>query len=480
MELEELKTLIEGDQAKAIDKIKSLAPVIPQEAYDIEPENHKVVKDLTYRPWRDVEEPTGEKDAKGDMIYRPAKKDVHRIPSNTQKTIIEWAVRMSLSGGIDRDYSLRDSVASDQTMADMIDRTWEDNKLDFICQKIERLKKTYTQCLAVWYAVDAEEGFWSDVAPKSSLKMRVSIFSPKDGSISIPIYDQYMDMIACARSYTVKIEDKDVKRMDLYMKDQIITYTEGGDIAPVVVPLKYGKANFIFHGQDRTEFADVQAKIERVEEGDSDGADENQQSSFPILAAIGEIEAAAGGGTKNTRKTFSMKDGGDLKYVEAQGGQKSAIEERKNLRQDIYDETSTPHVSIETITGTGVPTSGVAIEMAFLPATNKAKSNQQGDLGMEWQRHLNFLKSAMAVINIQVKPSVSMMVKPKFKVELPKNRTEEITNIVSLVEAGLMSKKTAIAKLGIVEDVEAEWAAIQEEVKAAAAAAPVVVPPVNA
>jgi len=89
--------------------------------------------------------------------------------------------------------------------------------------------------------------------------------------------------------------------------------------------------------------------------------------------------------------------------------------------------------------------------MMFLPATNKARSNQDGDLGMEWQRHLNLLKAAMAVINTRVKPSVSMPVKPMFKIELPRNLKEEYTNIVSLVGAGLLSKETAIRMLAFTE-----------------------------
>jgi len=476
MELTELLLLLK-EPKKLVDTIIALAPVIPQEAYDIEPENHRVVKDLQYRPWRDVEEPTGVLDDKGNMTFRTVQKDVHRVPSNTQKTIIDWATRMALSGGIDRDYRERESVASDPTMSAMLDRTWDDNKLDFICQKIDKLKRTYTQCLAVWYSVPAEEGFWDEIAPTSKFKMRISIFSPKDGSIAIPIYDQYQDQIACARSYSVKIGDKQINKLDLHLQDSIITYTEAdGGWEELGLPLPYKKANYIFHGQDRTEFADVQAKIERVEEGDSDASDENQLSSFPILAAIGDIEGTSGGGTKNTRKTFALKDGGDLKYVESQGGQKSAIEERKNLRQDIYDETSTPHVSMENIQGTG-NTPGVAIEMAFLPATNKAKSAQQGDLGMEWQRHLNFLKSAMAVINVAVAPSVSMTVKPVFKIELPRNLSEEYANIVSLVGAGLMSKETAIKKLGFTDNPEAEYERIKTE---AAEAAKPVTPPTNA
>lgn len=473
MEREELDKLL-PDPKSLVEKVKALQPEIPEYVYDIEPENHKVVKDQQYRPQRDVEEPTGVYDDKGKMTYRTVKKEVHRIPSSTQKQIINWAVTMNLSGGIEINAELRDGKASDETMLAMLKRTWEDNKIDYVAQKIDRLKKNYTQCLVVWYSEEAEEGFWGDIAPNSKFKMQCAVFSPEDGDIIIPIYDQYKKMIGCARSYVVKVGDKDVNKLDLFLPDKYLTYAEaeGGWAVEKDTPIAYGKANFIFHGQKRPEYADVISKIERVEEADSDTADENQMSAFPILAATGEIVESTGGGTKNTRKSFQMENGGDLKYVEANGSQQSAKDERANLRRDIYDETATPQISMEQIGGSSnLP--GVTIEMMFLPATNKAKSNQQGDLGMEWQRHLNLLKSCMSVINVGVKDSVSMVVRPKFKIELPRNLTEEYDRIISLVTAGLLSVDTAVRTLGFVDDVEGEIAKIEVEVKKRQAAATV-------
>lgn len=473
MELNELLTLLETP-SDLVNKVKALAPQLPDYVFDLEPEDHRVVKNLTYRPWRDVDVPTGIVDAQGNMTYRTEKRDVHRVPSSTQKQIINWSVQMALSGGIEREYSIREGVESDKVMAAMLDKTWEDNKLDYIAQKIDWKKKAYTQCLAVWYSVPAEDGFWAGIAPDSvKFKMRIVLLSPDDGDTICPIYDQYKDMLGCGRYYTVKIDDKDVNKFDLYLKDTYNTYIEqpGGWVLEKANPTLYGKANFVYHYQPRPEYADVLPKIERVEEADSDTADENQQSAFPILVSTGELRSSAGGGTKNTRKTFQMENGGDLKYVEAEGSQESATNERKNLRDDIYDETATPHISMQTISESGAPTSGVAIEMGFLPASKKAKFSQDGDLGMEWQRHLNFQKSAMAVLNIAVKPSVSMPVKPKFKIELPKNLTEEYGRIVTLVGAGLMSIETAIAKLGIVENVADEIEKIRADAAEAQAKA---------
>ncbi|RZJ90199.1 MAG: phage portal protein [Chryseobacterium sp.] len=463
MELTEIEALL-SEPKKLVEAITELAPEIPETATNFEPELHKVVTDTTYRPDRQVDVPTGQKDDKDEEVYRKETKPVHRIPSATQKLIIDWSVDLALSGGVEIDCSPRDGVATDPIMLAMVKKTLEDNKFDYLSMEIERLKQRYLTVLVVWYSVPAEEGYWDDIIQggSSKFKMRCTILSPEDGDIIIPLRDQYKDMIGAARKYKIKVDKKDFEKMDLFLNDKYMTFIQGetGWALETSTPIPYGKANFILDEQKRTEHADVDPKIERMEEIDSDTADENQISAFPILAATGEIKAATGGGA-NTRKTMQMEAGGDLKYIEAKGGQESVTNERKNIRTDIFIETATPDLKFEDISG-DLP--GVTIEMMLLPATNKARRKHKGSIGIFHQRNLNFLKSAMAVINVSVKPSISLVMKPKFKIELPRNLTEEYNRVVSLVGAGLMSVRTAVMTLGFVEDVEAEMKLIEEEV----------------
>ncbi|MCZ4244950.1 phage portal protein [Pedobacter punctiformis] len=473
MELQELTDLL-SDPKKLVDKITELAPEIPEEALNFEPELHKVVTDLTYRPDRKVDVATGDKEEDGSPKYRSETKPVHRIPSATQKLIIDWSVDLALSAGVGIDCTPREGFATDEIMLAMVKKTLEDNKFDYLAQEIERLKQRYLTVLLVWYSVPAEDGYWFDITGKTNnkFKMRCTILSPEDGDIIIPIRDQYKDMIGAARKYKVKVGEKDVEKMDLFLSDKYITFIQGetGWAIETSTPITYGKANFILDEQKRTEWADVSSKITRVEEIDSDTADENQTSAFPILVATGNIVAASGGGTSNTRKTFQMDgDKADLKYVESKGGQESASNERKNIRTDIFIETATPDLKFEDISG-DLP--GVTIEMMLLPSTNKARRKQQGSIGIFHQRNLNFLKSAMAIINTDVKPSLGLVMKPKFKIELPRNLTEEYNRVVELVSAGLMSVRTAIQTLGFVDDIDAEIAAIESEVAKRASLAP--------
>jgi len=477
MEQIELQELLKTP-TKLVDKIKTLAPTIPDDAINFEPEQHKIVLDKTYRPDRKVETPTGKDASTGEVTYTTNYIPVHRIPSATQKLIIDWSVFFALGNGVNIDATPREKVATDQVMIDMLQRTLDDNKFSFLAQEIERIKQRFLTVLLVWYSVPAEEGFWSDIASSASkFKMRCTILSPKDGDTIVPIRDQYKDMIGAARYYVVKVDDKEVNKMDLFLQDKYMTFKQdsAGWVEEKSTAIPYGKANFILDEQERTEWADVAAKIERLEEIDSDNSDENQQSAFPILVATGDILAATGGGASNTRKTFEMSgEGADLKYVESKGGQESASNERKNVRADVFIETATPDFKFEDISG-DLP--GVTVEMMLLPTTNKAKGKQQGSIGMFHQRNFNFLKAAMAVINVSVKPSVSLPIKPLFSIPLPRNLTEESNRAIALVGAGLMSTRTAVTSLGFTKDIDAEIEAIEKEVAARALLVKPVTPP---
>lgn len=116
MEYLELQGLL-SDPAKFVNKIEVLSPDIAEQAINVEPENHKVNK-IEHRKQRAVEVPIGEVDENGDQIYKIEYRDVHRIPSATEKQIVDWAVRMALGPPIEIDCNPK--TPSDKTMLAMI------------------------------------------------------------------------------------------------------------------------------------------------------------------------------------------------------------------------------------------------------------------------------------------------------------------------------------------------------------------------
>jgi len=466
MTLKEIQELSAAPK-KLYDKVKELAPEIDIDAINWEPENHGVCRPEV-RPMRKVDVPTGVDDPEtNEPGYKTEYQEVNRIPSATNKDIVSWQVRMAL--GVPVTYKANTTNKQEETILAMVQKTISDNKMAYLDQQIEEKRLIYGYVFEVWYTEPAPKGYWGDIAPLSTFRDRVVILSPADGDQIVPFFDEYKDLIAVARLYTQKIDGKDVEKMELFTSETKTTYTSiGADWQLEGSPVKTfsGKLRGILHVSDRMPTKDVQAKLDRREISDSDTAEENLASGRPLLVATGDISAV--GTRASTGKTFQMSgEGADLKYVEPAGAQESINEERKNLITDIYRETSTPDPSIFDSTGTGdIP--GISIKLRFTPAINSALSKQQGPIGIAHQRRVNLLKADMAVINKSVESAVTLDIVPVFGIAIPENTKEKYDNVVNLYGAGLMSIKTAITTLGIVENVDEEIEAIEKEVAARA------------
>lgn len=470
MELTLLQALL-NDPSKLIPKIEATRDKDDGGADDYQPENHDVT-DSTVRKDREVLVPVMDDDGQpvilesGEPKMRTEREPVARITSSAQKQIVNWAVQIAAGVPVELVPPVDMKPGSvEEKMFNMLKKTLRDNKMEYVDQEILRLTCIYKICAEIWYSEECPPEYWGELGkPTSKFKMRLMILSEATGDTLYPIRNSIGKMIALGRAYTVRDDnDKEVKKFDLFTDDAIRTWTQtsGSEWDMDLTKLPYGKANFIVHEQPRREWQDVTSKINRLEVLDSNHADQNDATGSPMIAAIGKVEGFGKRG--DTGKVFELENGGDLKIVESKGAPESLKMERENLVKGIFDETNTPQISFSEAQGFGANVPGITIKLLFLPATLKAMSRQSGGWGMSIQRRYNFLKSAMSIINIDVEKAVDLEVSPRFSIYMPENTVEKYQNITKLVSAGLISKLTAIRMLGIVDDPEAEWEAIQEE-----------------
>ncbi|RZK67530.1 MAG: phage portal protein, partial [Pedobacter sp.] len=398
---------------------------------------------------------------------------VTRIPSPIEKNIIDWAAQMA--AGVPVDYHALPENATEETLYAMLKHTVKSNKLEYLDKTVVRLMATYKRCAEVWFSEDCDEFHWGALG-KFKKRMRMMLLSQETGDTLFLVTDNVGDAIALTREYKIKDEeDKDVEMFDIWINGAYITFKKGATDWEQSgnVPQTYGKASFVYYSQDRLEYQDIIQKRKRLETLDSDHADQNIATGSPILVAKGLLGMGKRG---ETGKTFETTEGGDLKMLEAAGTPESLKMERENLLNGIYYDTNTPNMSIFDGEGVGSNLPIIGIKIRFLPATLKAMNKQSGAWGMGVQRRCNFLKSALCQINTGVKSALGLDISPRFQVYLPSNETEEYNNIIALVSAGLMSTRTAVTKLGLVDNIEDEMDRIEEEVaKREAAAKPPVV-----
>ena len=175
--------------------------------YDIK--NHNVMFEEK-RPNKTVETNDG-----------PGIVNVARLPLSFQKRIVSRAEAFLCANPIKLD-----AVATQQAEKDLmtlIQKVWDDNKLDYDTRTLCRLMMRDTESAEVWYVEDADSEYWNGTPNQGKTKrLRSQIIAPSLGDELFPVFDQYGDMIAFGRQYYVQVLNKSIEHFDVYTAEQVI------------------------------------------------------------------------------------------------------------------------------------------------------------------------------------------------------------------------------------------------------------------
>jgi SPP1 family phage portal protein len=413
------------------------------------------------------------KDENGQYVDRV---EISRIPLPMQKKIVQTAAAFLGTPTLE----CTTDGKEEENMLETIKKIWEANKLDYKFFSIAEKTMSERHCAELWYTQDVDASYYEDYPIDAKFKLSVKILANSLGDDLYPVFDEYGNMIAFARGYKIIDEDgKQVDHLDIYT-DTLIYYTKNmngawlyrnkakeyaATVTGLENPIK--KIPVVYYSQDRVEWDDVQALIDRLEKKISNHADTNDYFDSPIVKLKGKVLGFATKGESG--KMIEMENGADADYLTYDSVPESMKMEMERLYSDIFKFTNTPDISFEQMKSLGA-FSGIAIKMFFVDAHLKAM-RKAVLFGEGLQRRINYLKGALAVIAPEIKAGLSANIKPKFEFFMPSNDQETIANLVSLINAKLISLETAVSINPYVSDAVEELARIKKENEAAQAKA---------
>lgn len=451
MELQDLQPLLEKpDELKKAVEAEKKPLVKPDDLKQYDPKCH-AINDPAKRPDKIVTTDQGSSDVK-----------VARLPIPLQKRIVRLAAAFLCGNPIELVATATDTQEGD--LLSVIKKTWKDNKLDYKSKQLAKMMMSETECAELWYTEKAEEKFWADTPNDKTnvrFKLRMKIIAPSLGDSLFPIFNSSGDMIAFGRGYKLREGGKDKEHFDVYTADRMYYFskTDTGwkEYKNEENPIK--KIPVIYYSQPYPEWYDVQEMIDRLEKLISNHADTNDYHGSPTVKVRGNVKGFAKKGESG--KIIELEgENADANYMEWNHATDSIKLEAETLMNLIHSLTDTPNISFEQMKGLGT-FSGIALKMLFLGAHLKAADHEE-NFGQSVQRRINYIKAAMAIINIDFE-NVSLDVAPKFTYFLPKNELEMIEMLTAAVTGGIMSKQTAIEKNPLVDDAEEERKRKDEE-----------------
>lgn len=386
---------------------------------------------------------------------------VNRLSVPVQKQIVAIAAAVLCGNPIKLASNPDDDLGRD--MLAVIKRTWDKNKLDYDSKKIAKLLFSETEVAELWYVEKPDDEYWSGtVNAERPFRLRMRVLANSLGDELFPVFNNTGDMVAFGRGYQLKVDGKQVDHFDLYTGEKIyfgISKGNGWELLKEEVNL-FKKIPIIYCTQPGSEWEDVQTLIDRWEKTLSNHSDTNDYFASPMVKVTGEIKGFASKGESG--KVIEMKEGADANYMAWDNAPKSLELEFKNLRSLIFDFSSTPDLSIEHMKSLGTY-SGIALKMLFLLALMKAADKEE-IVGKYMQRRINLIRSAMAVININLKAATSLSVSPEFEYYLPKDE-EGIINMLVSATGGkpIMTQEAAVRVNPLVSNDESEIEKLKEE-----------------
>lgn len=414
------------------------------------------INDKTKRPDRQVTDDNGQVTGIEELT---------RISIAYQKKIAQMAAAFLCANPIQ--YAAMPQEGAEQNLFDATNRIAEKNKLDYRNMELAEIMMSETKVAELWYTepLAPEDDFWTGVQTGAKFKLRMMILSKSKGSDLFPYFDATGNMIAFGRGYVTMEGEKKVEHFDLYTDTKIYKGVKS-DAGFVAVPEDnlIGKIPVIYYHQEKPEWDDAQSMIDRLEKIGSNHGDTNDYNGSPVLFGTGDLQTFPRKGEAG--KLVIGNNGADVKYVTWDHAPESFRMEIENLEKWIHSMTDTPDISFHSMKGLGT-FSGFAIKMLFTGAHLKAARKAGGGFGESIQRRINYLKAAMIKLDLGLKNGFGLQIKPVFEFFLPKDSEGEVNTLTTAVTGGIMSKKTAIGKLGAVSNVDDEITQIGNEANSA-------------
>jgi SPP1 family phage portal protein len=436
----------------------------------LEPEGHAVM-DPAQRKDKQVVKPTGLFDADDKPIYGPSIERVARIPVALQKLIVTRAATFLTGNPVELEATTETEL--EEKLLAMLKKTWLDNKLDYKTRPIAKCMMSEKECVELWHLEEAVPGYWGTLGnPQSKLKMRFTILKPSEGNVFYPVYNNYGDLTAFGRGYKIKVEDKEQERLDLYTPEAIYKFyhTDQGWKMEEPQINGFGKIPLIYYPQPRTEWADVQWAIDRLEKLLSNFADTNDYFGSPMVVSKGTVLGFASKGESGKMLQLEGQES-EVKYLTWDQAPEAIKLEIETLFDIIYTVTQTPNITFKEMKGVG-NLSGIAIKLMFMDAHSKAKDKQDDTFGECIQRRINLIKAGMAKVDVTLESAVNLTITPKFGLFMPDNEVEDLDieekKINNILAANgnlpiIGHEQSLVYSPFQVDDQKANWKALQAQ-----------------
>ena len=429
---------------------------------EYEPKEHPVYKDRNYR----------------DKVRRGKVEKMTRITYSIQKQAVKRMKELMFTIPVSRKYTSTNE--QEKQAAAIMEAIFKKNRINAL--NLKRAHKLFASCemVTIWFAQQQDTTY---AGFASKLKLRCRVFSPMDGDILYPLFDEYDDLIALSVQYTRKKGTEDYTYFDTYTDAyhfRWVSKNSNGweeDMEPE--PINIGKIAGIYIHRDLPIWEDQSDNGYELEWTQSRQGNYLRKNSRPTWVIYSDSQRPTAAQKKNAKQEpaddnagrnvlhYGKEDkAGYATWEQATDALKLHTEE---LRRNIHTSLQLPDMSMEQMKAT--PMSGEARKMLFIDCQMKV-TDDSGDWLEFFDREVNVIRAFCK----QMFPSLAgafdtLTVENKITPFQINDRSQQIKDMSEGTGGKqIISRRTAIRELNIVpeEELDEEEQRIEKEEAATA------------
>lgn len=422
-----------------------------------EPNRHRIVRDNRGRPNLTFEDGTVQK--------------ATRYRLGLEKLLVSRMTGFMFAIPVKRVYQQPDNLSDEQKamykqIIKAIEKVYKVAHID--SENHNRAHKYFAACeiFTLWYTTKSPHKMYGF---PTKHKFKCKTYSPMDGNTKLYPLFEGDDLIAMSIGYSRTEDNQTVNYFETYTKEKHYKFHTDAkgwvEDKPEDIS-QFGKIPGIYMYRSEPIFSDDLDYIrENIEYKLSENSDTISDNASPVLATSGEITGLEK--RSDSKRTVKLTNGGKVEYVTWDQGVEAMKFHIEEMTDTYFMLAQLPNISSSKM----MQLSNVSYEsrqMLFADAHMKV-----GDESGEWleafEREFNLIKRFLGEANESWRDLLEMI--ECDHIITPFIQEDKKSKMGMLMDANggkpVMSQKTAIQHLDMVDDVEAELKQIEEEEAAA-------------
>lgn len=413
------------------------------------PRNHPVATDPDYH----------------DKFRKGKRERVSKITLGWQRLACK---RMSgLMFGIPCKRNYKPTTEDEKKASQLMEAIYTKNRIDAL--NLKRSKDLFASCesVTIWFAQFTPTYYAGE---KSPLKLRCRTFSPMQGDELYPLFDDYDDMIALSvyhtRNEIVNGRSARVSYFDCYTADKHYCWRYEGSnpVEELSEDVKIGKISGVYIHRSEPIWEDSSENVYEAEWTYSRTGNyvrKNSRPTFVIYSDYGIKKGQENTDDNAGRSIIRLGKDDKAGYATWQQANDSVKFHVSEIKRNYFSQLQLPDMSMDNMKDT--PMSGESRKMLFIDCQMKV-TDEKGIWLEMLDREFNVIREYAKIMFPRYASAFdSLAVEMEITPYQIHDERDTVETLGTAVNTGISSKRTAIRRLGWVDDTDEEISQMESE-----------------